>query len=516
MTNPFVTWTEAEYGTGVVVLDKEHQILFALVNRLYEERQNHGDEEGTPTSVLRITAILSQLKDYTKYHFDHEERLFEVTSYPRRASHIDAHQKFCTKMSEAELAFVQTHRFPDEVFLFLVDWLGTHIKTMDREYSLYLGPSQDIGLSGVFFHSLHWVITQKVSEKVWLDVVSKTSASSSSSSLTPAISPSLPTSLSTPSLAQNTLKSFEPQKRYPETLFFQLVEKFSRLLKTPETTLLNDVGFHFVRRSSQGYLSMLGTRFVDAVRRLNHLHAMVKSSSAHTQMCPPSFRIADKPVVSLDEEDRTASGTQRLHIFYKPARESRAQMVHLALGTLRALGDICQIENPKFTLVTTVPNADHEYEITVEWDGDDDDTDLDASTTKTEKRLISTPSPESLYTLFPFHFVVRKDNHLRQMGTSLRKLLPAVSKRTDLSNYLAISSPTSCSGPIVVSQILLHLNEVCFLFLFIIVLLLFSFFFPFVFIRYTHFFFFTQYTYFFFNSLLFHFLIDICTLFFFT
>ena len=58
-----------EYYTGIKMIDEEHAKLFEIANRAYELLTNKFKVD----KYDEIADVLEELKDYTKYHFNHEE-----------------------------------------------------------------------------------------------------------------------------------------------------------------------------------------------------------------------------------------------------------------------------------------------------------------------------------------------------------------------------------------------------------------------------------------------------------
>ena len=71
------------YSVHIDELDEQHKELIHLINEMYDAMKN-----GKGTDALG--SILSELVEYTKYHFDAEEKLFLQYGYPER----EAHAKF--------------------------------------------------------------------------------------------------------------------------------------------------------------------------------------------------------------------------------------------------------------------------------------------------------------------------------------------------------------------------------------------------------------------------------------
>lgn len=72
------------YDVNLDTIDEDHRKLFHIMHSLYLASQ----EGATDT---RIDTIVSELFDYTVYHFDHEQSLMNQYDYPQKDSHITQH-----------------------------------------------------------------------------------------------------------------------------------------------------------------------------------------------------------------------------------------------------------------------------------------------------------------------------------------------------------------------------------------------------------------------------------------
>jgi len=113
-------------------IDKEHRNLFDLMRQLSEEiNSNEGKKALGP--------ILKTMREYSQYHFNHEEKLFNIHKYPDQKSHISAHQTYTAKVKEFESLY-DSGEFVDPtlVLLFLKNWWTNHIRTEDTSYSSFM------------------------------------------------------------------------------------------------------------------------------------------------------------------------------------------------------------------------------------------------------------------------------------------------------------------------------------------------------------------------------------------
>ncbi len=84
---PSLVWSEDAYGTGVPEIDRQHQELFARVNRLNDACQAfQGAEE--------IGELIGFLSTYVDEHFSCEERLMELRGCSLCVANVAGHARF--------------------------------------------------------------------------------------------------------------------------------------------------------------------------------------------------------------------------------------------------------------------------------------------------------------------------------------------------------------------------------------------------------------------------------------
>ncbi len=134
-----VQWTD-ELSVGVDIIDKDHQKLFSLFKQLRSL-----NEEGDRTAA--IVDVLSELYDYTDYHFKREEAVMEVCSYP----HLNRHRQVHTAFAAGVKRFLDAAADGADEFMvnslseFLEDWLKEHIMGMDKDYETWtVGKNNEI------------------------------------------------------------------------------------------------------------------------------------------------------------------------------------------------------------------------------------------------------------------------------------------------------------------------------------------------------------------------------------
>lgn len=129
-------WSD-DLRIGVDAIDKDHQILLSLTNKI---------SSGFCTETS-LNNLITDLVEYTQYHLEREEMIMEVCGYPRLKKHRKCHQKLIDKINDLARDWHENkdpdirHRFG----YFLRDWLVTHIKAEDAKIAQYTnGKTQEI------------------------------------------------------------------------------------------------------------------------------------------------------------------------------------------------------------------------------------------------------------------------------------------------------------------------------------------------------------------------------------
>ncbi len=123
-----LSWTHAS-TVGVKAMDDQHGILMDAMNDLRLTLMNGSGK-------ARTNAQLEQLIEFTRKHFQSEERLLEQQNFPDLPAHRIAHQRFLAQVREA------VNRGEDGESVRLIYMLRAlyleHIEQFDRPYGQWL------------------------------------------------------------------------------------------------------------------------------------------------------------------------------------------------------------------------------------------------------------------------------------------------------------------------------------------------------------------------------------------
>lgn len=120
-----ITWSNL-LSTGISEQDNQHKRLIALINQL-----NEAVLDGKGSDILG--EVLSQLIDYTAYHFDYEENLMSMHEFENTAEHKREHVHFAETVTDFKRKFDSGEAVVSvEIINFLRDWLTRHIMKTDK------------------------------------------------------------------------------------------------------------------------------------------------------------------------------------------------------------------------------------------------------------------------------------------------------------------------------------------------------------------------------------------------
>lgn len=120
---------EAQYYTGIKLVDDEHAKLFEIGRRGFDLLTN----EYTLDKYDKIVAIIEELREYAIVHFRDEEEYMESIGYKRLFTQKMDHQAFIKKVSEVDFKTLdhdQEEALMD-ILTFVSKWLVEHILEKD-------------------------------------------------------------------------------------------------------------------------------------------------------------------------------------------------------------------------------------------------------------------------------------------------------------------------------------------------------------------------------------------------
>lgn len=121
-------WTDA-IRVGVDVLDKDHQVLVSLLNRVMLRTADDAD----------VDDVITQLLDYTNYHFSREEAILETAEFPGLQTHLALHKRLIRDLNFHREAWLHQRSQANLIQFrkFMKDWLFNHILNEDKKYASF-------------------------------------------------------------------------------------------------------------------------------------------------------------------------------------------------------------------------------------------------------------------------------------------------------------------------------------------------------------------------------------------
>jgi len=113
----FIKWND-NLSVKVSEVDNQHKKLIGLVNQLYDAMRVVKEREV-------LGSVLTELVNYTLYHFSTAERLFREYDYPEYDKHKQIHDDLTRKTKELKESFDQGNKMITiDVMLFLSNRSG--------------------------------------------------------------------------------------------------------------------------------------------------------------------------------------------------------------------------------------------------------------------------------------------------------------------------------------------------------------------------------------------------------
>lgn len=128
---PVFRWIPA-YAVNVPQIDREHQILFGIVESLNEAmRAGEGRQ--------RLESLLAETVKYSRQHFSHEEALMRAAGFPELDSHKREHAELSSLIQAFQSRFQNGETtITIQLMQFLIHWLERHTTTCDLRFAAYL------------------------------------------------------------------------------------------------------------------------------------------------------------------------------------------------------------------------------------------------------------------------------------------------------------------------------------------------------------------------------------------
>lgn len=119
-----------EYKIGVENIDEQHKKLFELADKAYMLLK----DDFSIDKYDKIVQLLSELKEYTIFHFKSEEEYMESINYKRLFTQKIEHDNFIKTLENVDYNTLDAKQDESlmKILNFLNDWLVEHILKTDK------------------------------------------------------------------------------------------------------------------------------------------------------------------------------------------------------------------------------------------------------------------------------------------------------------------------------------------------------------------------------------------------
>lgn len=131
--SPIIIW-EDSWNVGIKDIDDDHKKLVLLIQKLFGALISAQGAEYVKT-------VFFELIDYTRYHFQREEEIYEKYDFNDLQRHKQLHQDLIQQVldfSKDLLSKGETEQVSDDFFEFLKRWLIDHILEEDLKFKTFL------------------------------------------------------------------------------------------------------------------------------------------------------------------------------------------------------------------------------------------------------------------------------------------------------------------------------------------------------------------------------------------
>jgi hemerythrin-like metal-binding protein len=129
-----IIW-DSSWNIGQAEIDTQHRKWIEIYNRLQRTVFSWNDKNINESQKI----ILKEILNYTRYHFESEEKLMRETSYPDSYNHWRLHKDFDNLIYEKNRNLAEGAIILNSELLSLIkNWLVQHIQVEDQKFGCYL------------------------------------------------------------------------------------------------------------------------------------------------------------------------------------------------------------------------------------------------------------------------------------------------------------------------------------------------------------------------------------------
>ena len=125
-----IEWSDS-FSVGIKTFDDHHKQLINLLNRAFTSIK-----EGSTNDRDEQKELIKELMQYTKLHFEAEEKEMEAAGYAGLKLHMIKHKEFIEQVRKFRDDFLAGKAaITLDLTNFLRKWLVEHIQQVDMQYS---------------------------------------------------------------------------------------------------------------------------------------------------------------------------------------------------------------------------------------------------------------------------------------------------------------------------------------------------------------------------------------------
>ncbi len=132
-----IVWKD-DYLVGVREIDRQHQDLVKLINRLLIIHRT-GD---APPLVKRL---LMEIVKFAEYHFISEENIMIITRFPGLDDQIAEHDRIIADLQRRIARYLEGGETVDGLLTYLVTWFVSHTVKEDKRIGAYINGTDQHG-----------------------------------------------------------------------------------------------------------------------------------------------------------------------------------------------------------------------------------------------------------------------------------------------------------------------------------------------------------------------------------
>lgn len=127
-----IEWN-SHYELGIESIDNQHKELLAIAGKLSSLLTNAVEGDDVYDEMVEI---IGDLTDYTKYHFEFEEKIFEALDFEFKTQHVLEHRKLISEIEALDLRALDEDQVSHgkKILNFLIAWVFKHISGSDTLY----------------------------------------------------------------------------------------------------------------------------------------------------------------------------------------------------------------------------------------------------------------------------------------------------------------------------------------------------------------------------------------------